>query len=415
MVMFSDFRRFDLVDRSGRRARLIDLAIDLSAGDYPPVTAIMLRQGAARVVLGWEEVRNVAWRSASIEIEDLSRVRPADQDAAARAVLLKRDVLDALVLDLARQHAVLVNDLWLQEQDGHLSVRAADTGPWAVVRRFGRGWFGRGVKRNLLDWQDVEFLRGDPAAARSGHDNHRRVTRLQPAEIAHLSEALPYLHAAELLALIPDQLRADVLEAMLPARQLQVFEELTEDEALGTLPLMAPDVAVDLLGRLDPDLTRRYLERLPGEQRDRLVELLRYPEDTAGGIMTNDVPVIGVTLTVGEARKQLVSQLTEPDFVYYVYVVDDNDPSRLRGILTLRDLLVADDEQRVDEIMRTDLITIHPLEPAIVAARRVAENHLAALPVVGKDRRLVGAITSDAALAQIAPPAWRDQAPRVFS
>jgi hypothetical protein len=130
--------------------------------------------------------------------------------------------MDALILDIAQRQSMRANDLWLEELGGHLVLSAADISPWAVLRRLGHGMLGRGEKGRLLDWRDVEFLRGHPRAALEGHDYHRRVARLQPSEIAHLLDAVPYLHAAELLTLISDALAADTLEVMGPERQVQV-------------------------------------------------------------------------------------------------------------------------------------------------------------------------------------------------
>lgn len=415
MVMLSELLRGHVVDEHGQRARLLDLAVDLSADDYPPVTRLIFRgRDRQQAELPWESVRAANWQAGRLTVPDVRAAREAPPDALQRAVLLKRDVLDALVLDLEHCQATRANDLWLREENGQLSLRGADVSPWAVLRRIGRGFLGGGTDRNLLDWKNVEFLRGNPQVASSG-DYHRRVAALLPAEIAELADAVPYLHAAELLSLIPDPVAADTLEAISPERQLQVYEELDEDQAVRLLALMAPDVAADLVGRLQPELAQRCLNRLPGERREMLVQLLRYPEDTAGGIMTNDIVVVPERLTVGEAREAMAEPLKSHDFVYYVYVVDDDEAYRLRGVLTLRDFLVADDARRLPEIVNRHLVTIDPLESAVEAARRVSDNGLAALPVVAGDGRLLGAVTFDAAMEQIAPPAWRALAPRVFS
>ena len=97
------------------------------------------------------------------------------------------------------------------------------------------------------------------------------------------------------------------------------------------------------------------------------------------------------------------------------HATDDDRQRRLLGVLSLRDLLVADDLARIEDVMHRDLETIDPLEPARRAAERVTNSHLAAVPVVSGDGRLLGAVTIDAAVAQIAPQAWAAQAPRVFS
>jgi len=258
-------------------------------------------------------------------------------------------------------------------------------------------------------------LRGDPQAVRAGAAYHRRIVRLPAGEIAQLADALPYLHAAELLTLLPDPLAADTLEAFTLERQLQIFEELAEEQGLRLLDLMAPDLAADLVSCLASPTARRSLTQIAPRQSERILELLRYPADSVGGIMTNDVLRVPVGLTVQDARRALHDQLQGPDFVYFLYIVEDEDTRRLRGVLTLRDLLLAEDERRVEELMNTYLVLLHPLESARAAAYRVLTSHLAALPVVGEAGRFLGVVTIDAALAQVAPQSWRGQAPRAFS
>jgi Mg/Co/Ni transporter MgtE len=325
-------------------------------------------------------------------------------------------MMDALILDLPARQSMRANDLWLEPgADGALVLCAADISPWAVLRRLGRGVLGHGANRPLLDWRDVEFLRGDPQAARDGRDYHRRVALLHAAELANLLDAVPYLHAAELLTLIPDPLAADTLEVMAPDRQVQVFEELDADQRVRLLQLMAPNNAADLLGRLGPERATEALDALPTQWRDPVIDLLRYPEGSAGGIMTNDVVMVPFGLDTGGAREAIRERLASPDFVYYVYVVDDLENRRLQGVLTLRDLLLAHDGDQVSEVMRKSVDVLDPLMAAEDAARQVAEHQLAALPVVSKDGRLLGAVTADAALIELSPASALADQPRVFT
>jgi magnesium transporter len=116
--------------------------------------------------------------------------------------------------------------------------------------------------------------------------------------------------------------------------------------------------------------------------------------------MTNDVVFAPAGWTVAQARGELRERLQEPDFVYFIYLVDDETNRRLRGVLTLRDLLVSRDDQPLEEIMNPYLVALSPLDSPREAAYRLINNQLAALPVIGQDGRLLGAVTVDAA------PAW---------
>jgi CBS domain-containing protein len=417
MLMLSELLRFRVADERGARARLDDLAVALLEGDHPPVTLLLYTDDdGRRRSLRWEGAR-VARGEKEIRVKDLGAGRAVAPGALADEVLLARDVLDALVLDLQNRRATRANDLALEEEGGRLSLRAADTSARALVRRLTRGLLSPGPPGHALyDWKYVEFLRGDPSAVPSGAGAHLRVARLQPGEIAQLSSAVPYMHAAELLKLLPDPLAARTLELMSPERQLQVFEELDEGEAMGLLALMSPDDAADLVGRLETGAARRFLERLPRRKSAAVVELLRYPEDTAGGVMTNDVAFVASSLTAREARERLRGRLKETDFALLVYAVDDEECRRLRGLLSLRNLIVADDDARVEDFMDPYVTTLSPLEEAGAAARRVINSHMPALPVVGEDKRLLGVVTFEAAVMRAAPASWRAQAPRrVFS
>jgi Mg/Co/Ni transporter MgtE len=264
-------------------------------------------------------------------------------------------------------------------------------------------------------WRDVEFLRGDPSAVSDGRHYNRRIDRLRPAEIARICEELPYLHATELLMLAPDQLAADVLEALAPDRQLQVFDELEPRKQTRLIAPMAPNEAADLVGRVEPEAAAALLAGLPAKSANRIAALLEYPADSAGGIMTNDEVTIRAGLTLSEARSALRDRLRGPDFVYFIYVVNDECAHRLCGVLTMRDVMSGDGERRVDGVMTRDLITLAPLTPADAAARRVLDSELLALPVVDADRRLLGVVTVDAAVERIAPWRWRSEAPRLFA
>ena len=416
MVMLSQLLRFKLQDEGGRQASLSDLSVDLFEGDHPPVTCLyFVPSKKQKRSIPWEDVRSIDWPARVINVADLKQARNESTESMSKAVLLADGILDALVLDLQNRRATRANDLLLEAEGDSLLLRGADTGFGAIVRRLTLGRYGHRSENTLYDWKYVEFLRGNPEAVRSEAGQHLRISRLPPGEIARLTEFLPYLHAAELITLLADPKAADTLETMSAERQLQVFEELEDEQALRLLELMAPDIATDLLARLQPAMMRSYLERLPRKQAERIIELLRYPEGTVGGIMTNDVVYVCGNLTVAEARETLRAPLQGPDFVIMIYVVDDEKTRCLRGVISIRDLITAEAEERLEEIMDPYVITLQPLDDVDESAHRVLDSHMAALPVVNEDTRLLGVVTVDAAVAQVAPVSWSARAPRIFS
>lgn len=412
MAMVSDLVGRELRDGDGRRATLVDLVVDLLGGEHPPITSFVIEADGRCRLLPSPDVRHAGRR---ILVADLGCTESADEELLAALVLLDRDVMDALVLDLDRQRTVRVNDVWVSRLDGALALAAIDVSPWAILRRVGRGLFGRGRQHTLLDWRDVEFLRGDPHRTLDRIGLEPRSIRLPPAQVADLADALPYMHAAELLNLLPCGFAADVFEVMSRERQLQVLGELPSERATQILAEASPDRVADVLMHLALDDATQMLERLPRDRADLVEDLLRYPGSSAGGVMTNEVVVVPCGLSVRQAIEAIRPQLAAPDLVYFVYVVADRESRRLVGVLTLRDLLLAAPDRPVSDVMNARLIVADPLESAREVAFRLADNQLNAVPVVSRDGRLLGIVTIDNAIAQIAPDALQRDLPRVYA
>lgn len=415
MLLFSRLRRFKLTDNQGRRAKLIDFIVALPSEGYPPVTHLLFRHTSRSLeILPWNAVVSLDHSALQITVMDIEASELAPREALRKRVLLS-DIDDALVLDLNHHRATRANGLLLKEENGMLLLCGIDTSLSAILRRLTGGRFSYVPETTVRDWTTIEYLRGDPQAIKANLPYRHQITQLPAGEIALLSNQLPYLHAAELLTLLPEALAINTLEAMTTRRQLQVFEELDDERALCLLGIMAPDLAADLLGALQTETMQGYLDRLPKIQSERIVELLCFPEHTVGGIMTNDIVFAPMRLTIAEARQKLRERLKEPDFVYLIFIVDDEKSKKQLGIVPLRDLLTADDDKTLGEIMDTKVPKLASLGSAEKAAFKVIESQLAALPVVGPEGQLLGAVTVDAAVLQAAPQAWGAQAPRIFS
>lgn len=415
MLLYSKMRRFALTDEKGLKAKLIDFIVELLPEGYPRVTNILFRHTNRKYeVLPWDAVVALDHQGRSIKVKDIEASELAPEEWLRRKVLLS-DVHDALILDLEHHRAARANGLLLKEENGDLVLCAIDTSLSAELRGLTGGRFHYVPKDTIHDWTQIEFLRGDPQAVKKCMAEGEGIAKLPAGEVARLANQLPYMHAAELVMLLPDALAINTLEAMSARRRLQVFEELTDQRALRMLELMAPDVAADLMGTLQTETMQDFLDRLPEPQSKRIIDLLRYPEHCVGGIMTNDIVFAPMRMTIAEAREKLRDRLKEPDFVYLIFIVDDEKAKRQQGIISIRELITGDDNRTLAEIMDTKVPCLDALESAERASFKVIESQLAALPVVAPDGQLLGAVTVDAAVLQAAPQAWGSQAPRIFS
>ena len=413
--MLSKLSRFDVIDEKGGSARLADLSVALLDSDYPPVTNLFYETADKKFMkLPWETVESVDRKNRKIKVTDLGKAEEVSTEAKNNYVLLRHEILDALLLDLENRRPIRANDLLLEEADGGLRLRAADSSLSAILRRISFGFYNHVSEDGIYDWKYVEFLRGTPDAVRSGAGYHLRITRMPPGDIAQLINFLPYLHAAELITLLPDEKAVKTLEVMPLERRLQVYEELETEQAIRLLALMAPDAAADLVGLLQTEMMKEYLESLPRKQSDRIVELLRYPEETVGGIMTNDIVFLPGNITVAEARAQMRERFSQADFIYLIYIISDDEKRTLSGAMSLRSLFSEEDEKKLEEIMDPYISTLSSLDEVNAASYRVVDSQLAAMPVIGMNRELIGAVTIDAAINQIAP-GTSAEALRIFS
>lgn len=412
MVMLSELLRFHVVDRSGRRARLDDLALAVLEEDYPAVTELHFIEGKRLLRLPWDKVDRIG-PGKQILVDDLTTAQRAEGEAENREVLLKHEILDALIIDLLNRRTTRANDLLLEEGGGMLRLTAADASISAMLRRITGGAIGPVNKEALYDWKYIEFLRGDPEAVENGEGYRQRIGRLPAGEIAQLADYVPYLHAAELLKILPDDKAADVMQAMSLQRQVQIIGELENDEASQLLRRMSPDLAVDLAGRMHMGRLKHILRRMPRENCDRIVELLRYPPDSVGGVMINNMVLLECDTTVGEAKKQAAKLLESTDFVLLMFIVEND--GRLKGSIKLRDLLANNDATELADIMDPYIAPLEPFAPAHDAAYRIVAGQLAAMPVVEENGKLIGAMTINAAIDQLVPESSSLRTLRVFS
>ena len=175
--------------------------------------------------------------------------------------------------------------------------------------------------------------------------------------------------------------RADLLSALAPELRAQLLHELAADDA------------ADLIGELEPPEQLKVLEELAPEEAGELLGLLRYEEDTAGGLMTTELVALEAGLTAAEAIEEVRVQGREVEDFYTVFVVDQG--GRLLGTVRLDDLVIADPSGNVGELVEDPVATVHPDEDQEEVGRLISRYNLAAIPVVSGDGTLLGRITFD--------------------
>ena len=235
--------------------------------------------------------------------------------------------------------------------------------------------------------------------------------------LAELSE-LHYVDIAYLLTQLEDNARNRLFTLLSRSQIAGVFSEIDTDlfedlfallkheQKVAILDLMGQDDIVDILGEVSDTLKARILSLLDKESQEELAELLIYDEYTAGGIMTKDYVEIHVGMTIQQAIEHLRETAPDAETIYYVYVV--NDEEQLVGIVSLREIIIANPTLSIESIMMRNVISVNVNQDQEEVARIVSKYGFLALPVVDDQDRLLGIITVDDVIEIIEDEATED-------
>ncbi len=214
-----------------------------------------------------------------------------------------------------------------------------------------------------------------------------------PGDLLEPIEELEMDQKVELMQRLSDQDAALIFQEMEDFEQAEIIRRLDRDRALTILTDMASDDAADLIGMLSPEETQEMLQMLGEEEPADFGSLLKYPEESAGGIMTTELISLPEDIPVEEAIDRLREIAPEAETIYYVYVVDQE--GHLIGVLSLRDLIASTDGTLLKTIMRRNVISVNAALDQEEVARLVSKYDLLAVPVVDDQERLLGIITVD--------------------
>ncbi|MHB8859908.1 MAG: magnesium transporter [Thermoleophilia bacterium] len=379
---------------------------------YPSATKLVVKKGRQKMLLPWQLVRNFEESQTMLRLpeSELESVEPEDGE-----IFLAGDILDKQIVDTEGHKLIRVNDLQLARANGSLRVVGVDISGGAIMRRLGLSKLAerlsRRVEPHLLDWKAVEPVSGGEAGMKL-QVTHDKLALLHPADIADIANELSPEERVAVVESLEDEIAADTVEEMHPNFQAILLNDMDERKAATILSNMDPDDAADLLADLPEEKAASLLASMRLKEARDVKQLLRYEEDTAGGIMTTEFVPLPPGMTAGQAIGRLRELEPDAETIYYIYVVDDD--GHLAGVVSLRDLLLARRDQRVEEFMEHHLISIRTDTPLEEVAQVVAKYNLLAVPVTDEDNILRGIITVDDAIDIILPLSWKKRLPKIF-
>ena len=222
------------------------------------------------------------------------------------------------------------------------------------------------------------------------------LSTMNPADIASVFDEMEEERLPLLFRLLPKELAAEAFVEMEPEAQELLIRGFSDSELREVLDELYVDDAVDIVEEMPANVVRRILTQADPQMRKEINEILRYPENSAGSIMTTEYVSLRPNMTVEESILRIRRTGVDKETIYTCYVTKNRT---LIGLVTVKDLLLAqDDETTIDEIMETNVISVNTHTDQEEVARMFSKYDFLALPVVDAENRMVGIVTFDDAM-----------------
>jgi CBS domain-containing protein/sporulation protein YlmC with PRC-barrel domain len=321
-------------------------------------------------------------------------------EESENGLLLVENILDKQIVDLNGRKLVRVNDVRLATLPAGTFAIAVDIGIEGLLRRIG---FVQPVKRFLslftinipakfILWDDVQAIDYSNFNIRLSK-SYSKLHTLHPSDIADILEDLGKKSSMSVFSALDEEKAADVLEELETHAQIHILENLPVDKAADVLEKMPADEVADILDELEDEKAELLLKEMDTESSQEVRELLEYPDNSVGSLMSTDFISFKPGTTVEAVIEELRIKKPEPSELYNLFVTEKND--ELIGTFNLRDLVIAAPNSLVGDIMKKDPLFLYDNQRVQDIAELVSKYNMLAVPVVDKNEQLQGMVVVD--------------------
>ena len=316
------------------------------------------------------------------------------------AVLLKESILDQQIVDLNGRKLVRVNDIRMVTIAAGTFVVAVDVGTEGLLRRLGVSRFfkrilqpfGGNIPSKFILWDDVETIDPDTFNIQLSQ-TRSKLNTIHPSDLADIIEDMSKNYQTPIFSSLDEEHAADVLEELRVKEQVHIIESLPLGKAADVLEKMPANEAADLMDHLEEDKTEQLLLEMEPEASEEVRDLLEYPDGTIGSLMTSEILTFMAEQTVSDVIDQIRTEKPEMESLYSLFVVDEKNT--LKGIITMRDLLIADLQAPLERVMNTNLNCVNDYDRLDAISGIVSKYNLLAVPVINEHEELEGMVVID--------------------
>ncbi len=321
-------------------------------------------------------------------------------DEVINGLLLVENILDKQIVDLNGRKLVRVNDVRLATLPAGTFAVAVDIGIEGLLRRIGisipikkiLSLFRINIPAKFILWDDVQAIDFSNLNIKLSK-SYAKLQTLHPSDLADILEDLGKKSSTSVFSALDEEKAADVLEEMETQTQIHIIESLPVNKVADVLEKMPADEVADILDEIEDEKAEMLLKEMDSESSQEVRELLEYPDNSAGGLMTTDFLAFRPGLSVDDVIKELRLKKPESSELYSLFVTEEND--ELVGTFNLRDLIIAQPETSVGQIMKSEPIFLYDDQKIDDIAETISKYNLLAVPVVDRDNLLQGMVVVD--------------------
>lgn len=322
------------------------------------------------------------------------------EEEVNNGLLLVENMLDKQIVDLNGRKLVRVNDVRLATLPAGTFAIAVDIGIEGLLRRIGisipikrfLSLFGINIPAKFILWDDVQAIDFSNLNIKLSK-SYAKLNTLHPSDLADILEDLGKKSSTHVFSALDEEKAADVLEELETHAQIHIIESLPVPKVADVLEKMPADEVAYILDEIEDEKAELLLKEMDSESSQEVRELLEYPDNSAGGLMTTDVLSFSPLLTVDEVIRELRIIKPEPSELYSLFVTEKND--ELVGTFDLRDLVVSDPETVLKDIMKSEPVFLRDYQRIDDIAELISKYNLLAVPVVDEQNQLHGMVVVD--------------------
>jgi magnesium transporter len=406
---FSNFVNRSVFNPSGQKMGKISDLVAERAEPYPMIIGVVIhaKGRGKKFYFPWEKILQI---EPSIILSENELTLPKPSLPAHDLILMQEEVMDKQIVDTFGAKVVRVNDLHFLRVDSRLRLVHVDVGFRGLMRRV--GWekavdralqwlFSYNLPNQFISWKYVQLLSGSDLLHLSV--SQKKLSHLHPADLADIIEDLSGRERSAIFHVLDTETAAEALEEIDPKIQKVLIETIPVEKASDIVEEMSPSDAADLLADLPEERAEEILEEMEREKAEDLRELLVHPKETAGALMTTAYLSLTPGVTVEMAIARLKAEAEHLDIIDYVYVV--NEEGVLLGVVSIRDLLTAQNHQPLSQVLASRVVSVKLDEDQNEVVEAFAKYGFRALPVVDEEDHLKGVIGFRSVLDVLAPDA----------